>query len=638
MVNNAYRLEVSWVGGEPTGRMQFALFNLGDAALSGFTLCFTTLTRIADASRCENMVLIRRNANFHEVAPPEGLVLERGAAWRFTAAGLTRNASHRTDGVSTAYLSLADGAPIDISCGDLQLADAAGDMAPVLVPEGRVAVPVAVLPWPRSVELGDFGPAPVALFPAKGSGLEAMRSVSEAAALSQRLFPGDRMAFALDAVAGGLPVRFNDDTGIAAEGYRLSFVADGIDLASSGKTGRFYGLVSLAQMLRGAWQKPDVFKFPRQGTISDQPRYSWRGCHLDVSRQVYAPETVARFVDILAWNKMNVLHWHLSDDEGWRLEIKAFPELTEIGAKRGPGEKLTAQLGTGAEVSAGFYTQDEVRGLIAHGQKLAVGILPEIDIPGHSAAMLAAIRDLGDPQEAPESYHSVQGYANNAINPALALTYDVIDTIIGEIAALFPFEYIHIGGDEVADGAWLASPLAKALMRDKGLSGTAELQAYFLKQVQEMIIRRGKKLSGWDEVSHGGGVDPAGTLLMAWQKPEVGIGLAEMGYDVVMTPGQAYYLDMVQSPAWLEPGLTWAGISPPEHCYGYEAAGDFPDALLERLKGVQGCIWSENMTSKARFNHMVFPRLGAIAEAGWTPKAGKDWLRFAAISKLMPRL
>jgi hexosaminidase len=175
-------------------------------------------------------------------------------------------------------------------------------------------------------------------------------------------------------------------------------------------------------------------------------------------------------------------------------------------------------------------------------------------------------------------------------------------------------------------------------MEREGISGTFGLQSYFLKQVKDMLTRRGKKLAGWNEVAHGGGVNATETLLMAWQSPEVGIELAREGYEVVMTPGQAYYLDMVQAEAWQEPGASWAGTVPPAHTYDYEAEGEFPEELKHRLKGVQACIWSEHFLSRGYFNRLVFPRLPAIAEAAWTPKSGKNWLRFAAIVDLCPKL
>jgi hexosaminidase len=231
----------------------------------------------------------------------------------------------------------------------------------------------------------------------------------------------------------------------------------------------------------------------------------------------------------------------------------------------------------------------------------------------------------------------VQGYPNNALNPAIELTYEFLGKVFDEMVMLFPSKYLHIGGDEVAANTWMASPLARKLMQQEGIDGTFGLQSYFMKRIQQMLADRGRLVAGWDEVSHGGGVDPKGTLLMAWQKPEVGLELAQQGYDVVMTPGQAYYLDMVQAEEFQEPGASWAGTVPPQHTYSYEAVAEFPTELARHIRGVQACIWSEHFLNRDYFNHLVFPRLPAIAEAAWTPRDNKDWLRFAALVRLSPR-
>lgn len=420
--------------------------------------------------------------------------------------------------------------------------------------------------------------------------------------------------------------------------YGIDFAPDRIVLRASGGLGRWYGLITLAQLHHAAQAEPQTFGFPATGSIIDGPRYGWRGSHLDVSRQFYPIEQVRRFIDILAWNKMNVLHWHLTDDEGWRIEIKAFPELTTVGNRRGPTEPGSPQLGTGVESVTGFYTQAEIAALVAHAGRVQVGVMPELDVPGHSAALLTALPHLSDPGEPRESYFSGQGFPNNALNPAMPEVYDVLETIFGEVAALFPFPYLHIGGDEVAHQAWMASPKAVALMASEGLDGKAALQSYFLRRIKTMLDGLGKRLAGWNEVSHGGGVEREGTLLTIWERTHLGPELAREGYEVIMSPGEAYYLDMARSNAWLEPGHHWAGTVPVEKSYAFEAAESFPDELEHRLKGLQAGIWGENLTSRDRFNHMVFPRLGAVAEAAWTKSENKNWLRFAAQSRLMPHL
>ncbi|EJC75860.1 N-acetyl-beta-hexosaminidase [Rhizobium leguminosarum bv. trifolii WSM2012] len=633
-----YRLETSWRPVEGGfGRLTVTLFNLSAEPLSGFSLAYTSETRVADKHVCDGGSLKRQVAHFHEFLPPEGLSVQPGGHWRFTVEGLTREPRHATAGAKSAYLTLGDGRHVPVGFGDLIHEGLDGGVAPPLLPPGRVEQPYSLLPWPLALAL-KAGELPVVLYPAGKTRPNAIKAFCLVLALYQRLYPADNVPFSLSAVEGGRPIRFVTESSIAEFAYELRFTAHEIVLSSADAAGRHYGLISLAQLMHGARADRETFKFPNFGTIADQPRYDWRGCHLDVARQFYPVADVMRLIDILAWNKLNIFHWHLTDDEAWRLEIEAYPALTEIGARRGPNEVLVPQLGDGAEPRSGHYTQEDVTRIVAHAASLHVEVVPEIDIPGHSTATLLSLPALVDGQEAPDSYRAVQGYPNNALNPAVEFTYEFLGKVFDEIATLFPGEYIHIGGDEVAQGAWLSSPLCKALMERERLAGTAELQSYFLRRIKAMLSERGRKLAGWNEVSHGGGVDRDGTLLMAWEKPAVGIELAQQSYDVVMTPGQAYYLDMAQAEAWDEPGASWAGHAPPEHSYAYEAEGELPDALQEKMRGIQSCIWTENFLSRAYFNRLVFPRLPAVAEAAWTPLERKDWDRFAAIVRMWPML
>ncbi|MCM2474120.1 beta-N-acetylhexosaminidase [Rhizobium sp. CG5] len=634
-----FRLENAWhpIEGDANGGFIFTLINLSNAPIKGFKLVYTSLTRTNDSPVCGNAVYLRRNANFHEFAPPAGFELAPGGSWRFTVDGLLRPAKHRTDGAKSAYVTLSDGSHRDAAVGDLMLDGRHSEPAPDLLPEGRLDQPFAIQPWPAELSLVAGDTFPVALYPVAGTSAEDLKALDAVISLFRRLFMVGHVPFSLVPVHEGRALRFVRDAVLATEAYRLDFSADDIVVHYSAAAGRQYALTVLAQLLYGARIDAAKFRFPISGSISDAPRYGWRGCHLDVSRQFYPVNDVTRLIDIMAWLRLNTFHWHLTDDEAWRLEIKAYPQLTSIGATRGPDGPLLPQLGNGAELVTGFYSQDEVRAIVAHATALSVEIVPEIDIPGHSTAALVALPDLVDGQEAPDSYRSVQGFPNNALNPAIERTYEFLGKVFDEMVELFPSKLLHIGGDEVAGNTWMASPLARKLMEEQGIEGTFGLQSYFMKRIQQMLAERGRSLAGWDEVSHGGGVDPDGTLLMAWQKPEVGLELAKQGYDVVMTPGQAYYLDMVQATEWQEPGASWAGTVPPAHTYAYEAVGDFPEELKDRMKGVQACIWTEHFLNRDYFNHLVFPRLPAIAEAAWTPRADKDWLRFAAIVGLNPR-
>lgn len=634
----AYRVENSWSPDPaPAGTLTVTLHNLSDEPLAGFRLSYTAITRVLpDAPAPENATFLRRDANYHEFAPPAGLTVPPGGAWTFRATGLNRAPAHRLDGVKTAYLTLADGRHVDADTGDLALGAGVPDAPPARLPEGRLTQPFAILPWPANADLRP-GDTPVALTAAEGTARDDLLALADAGAHHRRLFGAAPAAVSLSPLPGGRPVAFARDPGLAPGAYRLSF-AETIRLESADDAGRRHGLTALLQMLHGATERPETFRFPASGTIEDAPRYGWRGCHLDVSRQFWPADDVRRFLDILAWHRLNVFHWHLTDDEGWRFEVRAFPELTTTGATRGADARLLPQLGDPSASRRAFYTQDEVRAVVAHAASLGIEVVPEIETPGHATAILAALPHLVDPDEPAGSYFSVQGYPNNALNPAVEATYDVLAAILDEMVELFPSRRLHVGGDEVAANSWLASPLARALMQREGLAGTFELQSHFMRRLKAMLTERGRVLVGWNEVAHGGGVPPEDTLLMAWENPQVGIALAREGYDVVISPGQAYYLDMAASPAWRDPGAGWAGSSTPEQTYAYEAGESFPEELRPRLQGVQAGIWCEHFHDRDYFNAMVFPRLLAVAEAAWTPLEAKDWLRFAAQARLHPRL
>lgn len=629
-------LENAWLPDPaPAGTWEVALTNLSDDTLTNFTLSLTTITRIMPEHWVEGARFLRRTANFHEFAMPEGMKLAPGATWRFRAEGLYRSPFHRNDAAKTAWLTV-NGQHLPVQTADLVQASGAPALPPPRLPEGRLTLPFALLPWPNAIT-AQPGPAPLLLHAAPGAAMADLRLMLSVDALHSRLFPAARKLFQLSPAPGSRALAFATDASLPDEGYRLDF-AETITLTAGTEAGRRYGLLSLAQMLHGAFTDPK-FLFPASGRIEDAPRYGWRGCHLDCSRHFWTFDQVSRVVDILAWHKFNLFHWHLTDDEGWRAEIKAYPQLTETGAHRAAStDEMLPQLGDGPARQGGFYTQDQMRALVAHAGSLGIEVMPEIETPGHAACVVAALPFLVDPDEVPNSYHPVQGYPNNSWNPGIPETFTVLEQIIEELCQIFPSRHFHIGGDEVARNAWLQSPKARILMQREGLSGTFELQSWFLKKIKAMLDARGKVLVGWNEVAHGGGVPPENTLLMAWEKPEVGIELAQMGYDVVMTPGQAYYLDMVQGPDWLENGAGWAGPVPPSQTYAYEAEGDFPADLKKHMRGIQACIWCEHFTTTDWFNDLVFPRLGAVAEAGWTQKAHKDWLRFAPQARLHPKL
>ena len=476
----------------------------------------------------------------------------------------------------------------------------------------------------------------------------------------QALFPVEGIV--RPAAEGGYPVALSLGGDFAPEAYAIRFAPGAATLKAGTRTGLLYGLITLGQILRGARRHPETFLFPANGEIVDAPALGWRGTHLDVARQFYGSAEIARFLRILAWNKLNRFHWHLSDDEAWRVEIEAYPELTEIGAWRGHGRPIPALLGSGAEAYGGYYSKAAIREIVALAGRLGIEVVPEIDVPGHCYAMLQAMPRLRDPDETGR-YFSVQGFPNNCLNPAREETYTVLEAIFDELIDLFPFKTIHIGADEVPLGAWSGSPQALAMLRETagaaaahahgkrldvltnahgadeiGGSGAAVLQAEFLRRVHALLASRGCTTGGWQEAAHGNVIDKAKCYLNGWRTVEISAALAGEGYDIVVCPGQVYYLDMANGPAWSEPGAGWAGWSDPEKLYRFDPVEGWTEPQKRHFLGVQTCIWSEPMTDRGVFDRLVFPRISALAETGWTLPERKSWERFKAVAGLMPVL
>jgi hexosaminidase len=659
-----FRLTSAWT---PAGEQGEALYvltltNNSGAPVSGFKLCITGPARIDPKAVIEGAALSDRLSNYSELSPEDGFTLASGASWKIAVRGLSYPLRHWSDGATGAYLAFEDGAAIQV---DPSPTLHTANNKPFLKGTARLEMtamsgaPVSIVPWPNQISVDAFRPAPGGLFisHASSASFSAAKAFEE---LSNKLFAAEGLV--RESTQGGIAVSCGDDKSLGSEAYRIDFLPDQIALHASAHAGFLYGLITLGQMLRGARLFPDIYGFPAKGHIIDQPAMAWRGCHLDAARQFYPSAEVSQLLAIMAWNKLNRFHWHLSDDEAWRVEIDAYPALTRIGAWRGHGLPIPPLLGSGAQTYGGFYTKKSIRNLVLLANELAVEVVPEVDIPGHCFAMLQSIPELRDPQESGE-YQSVQGFPNNCLNPAREETYSALETIFDEMIELFPSRLFHIGADEVPLGAWSGSPRALDMLeaengkavagahakRNNVVSnlhgadeiegtGAAILQAKFLARVQSFLAARGCVAGGWEEAAHGNVIDKDKSYLVGWRNVEGSRKLAAEGYDIVVSPGQAYYLDMSQSVDFTEPGAGWAGWSGPKETYDFEPDKGWTDSERKRLLGVQACIWSEPMTDRAVFDRLVFPRLSAIAETAWTDAPRKSWLRFASASRLMPNL
>lgn len=632
MLTPSFRLEADW---NPTiatpGQLTMTLVNTGKVPASGFSLAVTSLFRIKPDTPIAGARLIDQLSNYHVLAPEDGFVLEPGERWEIVANQISHTLRHYTYGPKSAAITLGDGTMVIPEIAPMTLNGQPGHPTidhPERRPLAEGQTTISVIPFPANVAVSETTTLPDAI--GFGDGPEAARAAYDiTAALAERLFTGETL------FGTGLAVACVENMGLATGAYEIAF-GETVTLAAADEHGFRHGFITLAQMLHGARQHPDEFVFPADGTITDAPRFGWRGSHLDVARQVYSVDEINAFLDTMAWNKLNRFHIHLNDDEGWRLDVPGYPELAEKAAWRGPGELLPPLLGSPFERHGIIYRADDIGQFVGHGLTLGIETIPEIDIPGHCYCVIKALPQLADADET-GIYRSVQYFPNNSLNPALEETYAFLEAVVKTLVDVFPARWIHIGGDELPDKAWSGSPQAKSMQGPNGWQGTFQLQSHFLKQIQSLLRKYGKDTGAWEEAALGGGVDADRSYLVAWKKSESGRDLALDGYDVVLAPAEYAYFDMAQSDEWWEPGASWAGTVSVETCYAFDPAHDWPANVQDKLIGVQSCLWSENLADRRLFDHLMYPRLSAIAETAWTPRADKDFARFMAIQTLMPK-
>lgn len=430
---------------------------------------------------------------------------------------------------------------------------------------------------------------------------------------------------------------------IGDEGYELSVTAKQVNIKANKPAGLFYGVQTLLQLLPKeiesqsvvkniSWTAPNV-------EIVDYPRLGWRGLMLDVSRHFFTKDEVKQYIDAMVKYKYNLFHFHLTDDEGWRIEIKSLPRLTEVGAwnvKRvGFFGNFTPPTKDEPKDYGGFYTQEDIKELVQYASERFVNILPEIDVPGHSLAAVVAYPELsctpeantyqvrsGEPIMDWSQGHPPIAMVDNTLCPANEKVYEFMDKVITEVAALFPFQYIHLGGDEAPMNFWKKSEEVKALMEREGYTEMAQAQGYFTARVEKIVASKGKTFIGWDEVLEGG--VPKSAAVMSWRGMKGGIEAAKEGHEVVMSPTTYTYIDYMQADAITEPRV-YATIRLSK-AYQFEPVPD--DVDPKYIKGGQANLWSEQIYNIRQAEYMTWPRGFAIAESVWSPKGKKNWKDF----------
>ncbi len=414
---------------------------------------------------------------------------------------------------------------------------------------------------------------------------------------------------------------------LSADAYEIEISEDGITVRAGDYGGEFYAGITLLTLLQAG-------PLPC-GTLKDAPRFGWRGQHLDTARHYYAPQTIFDLLDLMALLKFNRFHWHFADDEAFRLEIECLPELWQKTAVCGEGHLLPALFAGGTE-AGGSYSKDTAREIIAHAKALNIEVLPEIEVPAHAIALTHVFPDLRDPSDNGAEV-SVQGYKGNAVNPAVPKTWDVLHAIMDEVGALFPFGHLHLGCDELPEGTWMGSPMARDLMVREGLEVTDDLQGWMMEKLAARAVANGLRPCAWEEAAKGanGGIGH-GAVLFSWTGQGPGLEAARRGYDVVMSPAQHVYLDMAHTDDVDDWGANWAAYVSLADTINWEPVPE-PD-LAERIIGVQGTFWSEFTTQDDQLWPMLMPRMLGVSMKAWqTADTEKDDLiRLAQVYNSLP--
>ena len=563
-----------------------------DHALTAPVFCFSLMAAPAVVS---GGVMVRRVAGYAEVALPDlaagtphELVLEhadpsyfpRNRAWLPLGAYLR---------VGRECLPLPSGA-------DLGLREAEERPAPKL-DSGRLPLVPQPTDWRASGGAVGFA----ALAPVAG-----LEGVADLAA---------RQGLAPLGEPGGLPLAVTEDAALGPEGYRLTIAVAGLSVVVGGQAGLHHAGITLLTLRETCGGRLPC------GVIEDQPRFGWRGQHLDCARHFFGVDFILRLLDLIALLKLNRFHWHLSDDEAFRLEVESQPLLCQRTAFRGEGELVPGVFGGGIR-AGGSYSKADVARVLARAKALHIEVLPEIEVPAHSHGMVKAIPGLRDPGDNGEEA-SVQGYIDNIVNPGVPATWEVLRPLTEEVAALFPFGMIHLGADEAPHGAWDGSPAVTALKAREGLVTSDDMQGWMLSRLAAGLVARGIRVAAWEEAAKGvqGGIGN-GALLFSWTGQGPGVEAARRGHEVVMCPAQNAYFDLAHSDDPDDWGAAWAGFVPLEKTVEWDPVPKGAEDIAPRIAGVQACFWGEFTTEDAQAEGMIAPRILGIATKAWEP-AGK---------------
>ena len=576
----------------------------GKSGVTGFRICFSLLSTCSAVSGCR---IEHQLGGYTELMPDSPVLLKDGQEWNFSFKyDLERHAPLNVSwGPTGAYLKLKNGQAVDVFSEPLKFLSIASQPvkqhSPV-EPELRL-IPHPVL-WEKESGTCDLSHG---LCLPQTPSAEIQKLIHSFSSLI------DRYAFKETLSSAGVTIHFESLHQIVKdEAYELEIKAESVSIRASGYNGFFYALISLLQL------KETGDGIIPCGRIEDSPRFSWRGQHLDCARHYYEVDSILRLLDLMSFLKLNRFHWHLIDDEAFRLELSSVPELADRTGMRGHGCTIPGVFGGSKGPTGGIYSADDVSRIIEHASSLGISVMPEIEIPAHSLALLKVFPEMRDPQD--KSFEvSVQGYSENTINPAMPASWYFLKKVLPEISSLFPFGIIHLGCDELPPGVWEKSPAIEQLKFEQALKTTDDVQEWTMQQAAKILVEAGARPAAWEEAGRGnkGGIGND-ALLFSWSGQEPGLKAAREGYEVVMSPAQHVYFDMAQSENPLDRGVSWAAIVSMEDALTWDPVPLDEPELEQNIIGIQGALWSETIIKDRDMDTMLVPRILALSEVSWS--------------------
>ena len=591
-----------------------SLSNNSDNSIENFRFCFSLL---APSKAIENCSVVKSSGGYTELCHSEELILKPGEQWSFKYAyeeSRHKPMNHRWS-PQGCFLKKDNGDLINLEMIDLDL-ERISSVAPIpnfsgdkLNYESFRLVPHPYSWNPSAGVCNLCSPINVAF-----ENLEIITSAYQSA-----LELGNRLNLNLlsnstneinKKATTSLKLTFQDLSDDSA--YKITITSDDVEIVSGDESGFYYALVSLMQLSQNYHQLVPC------GSIFDKPRFSWRGQHLDTVRHFFSVDSLFKLLDLMSLFKLNKFHWHGVDDEAFRFKLDSYPEAATETSKRGNNLLVPPVFGSGSDATGGYYDKEDIDRIISRASANYIEVIPEFDLPGHNMALINLYPEMRDPEDKSNEV-SVQGYRENTLNPAMPETIKVVESLIDDMCNLFPGEYIHLGGDEVAPGAWEKSPKVQDLMKEHDLNSAKDVASWFINKLSKRVELNNKKTASWQEAEDGNHHDDKSEkLLFSWQNLESGFDLARQGYKVVLCPAENIYFDMAQSRNYADRGANWAAVIPFESSVDWQIIPEDEPELESNIMGIQGHLWCETILKDSEMESMLCPRVIGLSESAWT--------------------